>query len=304
MRIINFVFCMLMLLSSCTVQKSASTKMYKNIDIQGHRGCRGLLPENSIPAFIKALELGVNTLELDLAVTKDKIVVISHEPWLSHEFCADLNGKRIEKSKEKEFIIYSMSYETLKQYDCGSLPHPRFPNQELMRVYKPTLSEMIDSVKSYCKSKNRPLPHFNIEIKREPDYDGIYCPPVSEFCELVLKVIGDQNIEKHCNIQSFDWETLRICHKIAPEIPLAMLVENELSSQENLDKLGFSPQIYSPYFKLADSNLLEWVKKQNMKLIPWTVNEVADIDKMIKMGVDGIISDYPERVVKSKDLKR
>lgn len=301
MRIINFVFCIFILLCSCIVQKSTSTKMYKNLDIQGHRGCRGLMPENSIPAFIKAIELGVTTLELDLAVTEDKIVVISHEPWLSHEFCTNLSGKRIEKSKEKEFNIFGMSYETLKQYDCGSLPHPRFPHQQLIPVYKPSLSEMIDSVKSYCKNKNRPLPYFNIEIKREPEYDGIFCPPVEEFCELVLKVIRDQKIEKHCTLQSFDWETLLICHKLAPDIPLAMLVENNLSPQENLDKLGFKPQIYSPYFKLLDANLLEWVKKQEMKLIPWTVNEESDIEKILKMGVDGIISDYPDRVLKRKD---
>lgn len=298
MRSIIFII-MLVLLNSCySIKKSGTNKMSSNVDIQGHRGCRGLMPENSIPAFIKALELGVTTLELDLAVTKDGIVVISHEPWLSHEFCSDLDGKRIVESKEKEFNIYGMNYDALKKYDCGSLPHPRFPNQELMRVYKPSLSEMIDSVKSYCKNNNKPLPHFNIEIKRQPEYDGIYCPPVNEFCKLVLKVIKEKQIEKHCNLQSFDWETLRICHKLAPEIPLAMLVENNLSPQENLDKLGFKPQIYSPYFKLIDANLLQWVKKQDMKLIPWTVNEASDIEKILKLGVDGIISDYPDRVLK------
>jgi glycerophosphoryl diester phosphodiesterase len=272
--------------------------MFINIDTQGHRGCRGLLPENSIPAFINALELGVTTLELDLAVTKDKVVVISHEPWLSHEFCSDLDGKRIEASKEKEFNIYGMSHEALKKYDCGSLPHPRFPNQQLMRVYKPSLAEMIDSVKSYCKNNNKPLPHFNIEIKREPEYDGVYCPPVSEFCELVLKVIREKQIEQHCNLQSFDWETLRICRRLAPNIPLAMLVENNLSPEENLKKLGFTPEIYSPYFKLIDAHLLEWCRNNKLKLIPWTVNEPNDIKKVLEMGVDGIISDYPDRILK------
>ncbi len=298
MRTINFVLCILILLNSCTVQKSTNAKMFINIDTQGHRGCRGLLPENSIPAFINALELGVTTLELDLAVTKDKVVVISHEPWLSHEFCSDLDGKRIEASKEKEFNIYGMSHEALKKYDCGSLPHPRFPNQQLMRVYKPSLAEMIDSVKSYCKNNNKPLPHFNIEIKREPEYDGVYCPPVSEFCELVLKVIREKQIEQHCNLQSFDWETLRICRRLAPNIPLAMLVENNLSPEENLKKLGFTPEIYSPYFKLIDAHLLEWCRNNKLKLIPWTVNEPNDIKKVLEMGVDGIISDYPDRILK------
>ncbi len=267
-------------------------------EIQGHRGCRGLMPENTIPAFIKALKLGVTTLELDLAVTKDRIVVISHEPWLSHEFCSDLYGHRILEKEEKNFNIYQMTVLELQGYDCGSQTHPRFPEQMLMRVHKPTFAEMIDSLREYCVKNNRPLPHFNIEIKREPEYDGIFCPPVSEFCELVLKVIREKQIEQHCNLQSFDWETLRICHKLAPEIPLAMLVENNLSPQENLDKLGFKPQIYSPYFKLIDTNLLEWVKKQHMKLIPWTVNEPKDIKKILAMPVDGIITDYPDRLLK------
>lgn len=295
---IKILLIMLTIVSCSPLGIKKNSEIYMKIDIQGHRGCRGLLPENSIPAFIKALELGVNTLELDLAVTKDKIVVISHEPWLSHEFCADLNGNRISETDEKLFKIYELTYSELQAYDCGSLQHPRFPEQKLLKVYKPAFSEMIDSVKAYCVVNNKPMPFFNIEIKRIPEYDGVFCPPVDEFCDFVLQVIKEKGIEKYANLQSFDWETLRICHKLAPEIPLAMLVENNLSPQENLDKLGFKPQIYSPYYKLIDANLLEWVKKQDMKLIPWTVNGEADIEKILKMGVDGIITDYPDRAVK------
>ena len=299
MRSIIIVF-MFVMLSSCNNLKYQGTnnKMNRNIDLQGHRGCRGLKPENSIPAFIKALELGVTTLELDLAVTKDKVVVISHEPWLSHEFCADLNGNRIEKSAEKDFNIYQMSYAALKNYDCGSLVHPRFPEQKLRKVYKPSLAETIDAVTDYCKKTNRTLPNFNIEIKREPEYDGIFCPPIEEYCELVLKVINDKGIVSNSNLQSFDWETLRICRRLAPQIPIAMLVENNLSPEENLKKLGFTPEIYSPYFKLIDAHLLEWCRNNKLKLIPWTVNEPNDIKKVLEMGVDGIISDYPDRVIK------
>ncbi len=280
------------------IEKNKKNETHHSIDIQGHRGCRGLMPENSIPAFLNSLDLGVSTLELDLAVTKDRVVVVSHEPWLSHEFCADLSGIRIALDREKEFNIYKMTYEELKSFDCGSLAHPRFPEQKLIKVRKPSMAEMIDSVTSYCKSKNKALPHFNIEIKREPEYDGVFCPPVEEYCELVLKVIKDKGIESNCNLQSFDWETLRICRRLAPNIPLAMLVENNLSPEENLKKLGFTPEIYSPYFKLIDAHLLEWCKINKLKLIPWTVNEPNDIKKVLEMGVDGIISDYPDRVIK------
>jgi glycerophosphoryl diester phosphodiesterase len=297
---IKILLIMLAIVSCSPLGIKKNSEIYMKIDIQGHRGCRGLLPENSIPAFIKALELGVNTLELDLAVTKDKIVVISHEPWLSHEFCADLNGKRISETDEKLFKIYELTYSELQAYDCGSLQHPRFPEQKLMKVHKPAFSEMIDSVKAYCEVNNKPMPFFNIEIKRIPEYDGIFCPPVDEFCDLVLQIIKEKGIEKYANLQSFDWETLRICRKKSPKMPLAMLVENKLSPQDNLNALGFTPEIYSPYFKLIDETLLQLVKKYNMKLIPWTVNEENDIKKVLEMGVDGIITDYPDRVVKLK----
>ena len=119
-----------------------------NFDIQGHRGCRGLLPENTLPAFIKAMELGVTTVEMDVAITKDKLVVVSHEPWMNHEICSDKNGNEINRADEMGYNIYQMNYDEVKQFDCGSKTHPRFLYQQKIKTYKPLLSEVIDSAKA------------------------------------------------------------------------------------------------------------------------------------------------------------
>ena len=269
------------------------------IDIQGHRGCRGLMPENSLPAFIKALNLGVRTLELDVVITKDKKVIISHEPWLSHDICKDQWGRDVEVAKEPN--IYKMTYAQLRKCDCGLRRNPNFPKQRITEAHKPLLSELIDTVAIWCE-KHNVLPneiHYNIEIKRKAEHDKIFNPPVEEFVDLVLAEIKALKIEDHCNVQSFDWDVLRLTHEKAPGIPLAMLVENELSPQENLDSLGFTPQIYSCYFKLIDNDLLTFVKQNHLKLIPWTVNEEQDIETMLKLPLDGIITDYPDRVIKA-----
>jgi glycerophosphoryl diester phosphodiesterase len=137
----------------------------KEIDIQGHRGCRGLLPENSLPAFEKAIDLGVNTLELDIAITKDNKVVVSHEPFMNPVICYNLEGKSIPDSLEKYYNLYKMNYEDIKEFDCGSKFHPRYPKQVKLKTYKPLLSEVFDLV----TSKNSD-PKFNIEIKSELSY--------------------------------------------------------------------------------------------------------------------------------------
>jgi glycerophosphoryl diester phosphodiesterase len=137
----------------------------KEIDIQGHRGCRGLLPENSLPAFEKAIDLGVNTLELDIAITKDNKVVVSHEPFMNPVICYNLEGKSIPDSLEKYYNLYKMNYEDIKEFDCGSKFHPRYPKQVKLKTYKPLLSEVFDLV----TSKNSDV-KFNIEIKSELSY--------------------------------------------------------------------------------------------------------------------------------------
>jgi len=268
-----------------------------SLDIQGHRGCRGLLPENTIPAFLKAVELGVTTLELDVVISQDKQVVVSHEPFLSHVICRTPSGETIAAEDEKKYNLYEMPYDVIAQCDCGSQPHPQFPEQENFTAYKPLLSEVIDTVEQFIARKGYEPVLYNIETKSSEAGDDIFHPKPAEFTDLLLSVINEKNLQKRVVIQSFDVRTLQEIKQKKPELRLALLIGNTDSPKENLDKLGFTPAIYSPYYKLVDADLMKLAKRQEMQIIPWTVNEPEDIKNMLEMSVDGIISDYPNRVI-------
>ena len=276
---------------------SCNSNMNK-IDIQGHRGCRGLMPENTIPAFIKALDLGVHTLELDVVISKDKEVVVSHEPFFNHLISTGPDGGSITEENEKEHNLYRLTYEDIKTYDVGLKGHPGFPEQEKISVYKPLLSDVISQCDAYAKKKNRPLPIYNIEIKRVKQLDYYFSPPVEEFVDLVLAEINEHGISDRVVVQSFDLESLRFAREKYPLIPLALLIENEKSPEENINELGFIPDIYSSYFKFLDDKTVDYCHSKQIKVIPWTVNDEQDIKQMLMLKVDGIISDYPDRVSK------
>ena len=142
---------LIVLLMSCSGQKTLTNPPSGGegvtFDIQGHRGCRGLMPENTIPAMITAIDLGVTTLELDVVVTKDKKVIVSHEPWFGRDITTKPDGSYMGEREEKRFNIYWMTYEQTRTFDVGIKPHPRFPQQQKMKVTKPLLTEVIDSVR-------------------------------------------------------------------------------------------------------------------------------------------------------------
>ncbi|MGL1884878.1 MAG: glycerophosphodiester phosphodiesterase family protein [Reichenbachiella sp.] len=272
--------------------------MYKpNLDVQGHRGARGLMPENTIPAFIKALELGVTTLELDLVVTRDKELLVSHDPFMHHQITLDSLGQNIEKEDEGKHNIYQMSYEQIKKYDVGSKFISSFPEQEKLKVHKPLFIEVLDAVKAYSAENKIKDIRYNIEVKSLPIGDNLFQPIPSEFCDLVYQFIQKNMDPSLVNVQSFDFRVLQYFHEKYPEIELAMLVENSLPIDENLNDLGFTPAIYSCYHPLLDSTKIEYLHSLDLKVIPWTVNDQKDIEKMIQWNVDGIISDYPNRVL-------
>ncbi len=265
-------------------------------DKQGHRGCRGLMPENTIPGMMHALDLGVITLEMDVVVTKDKKLVLSHEPFFNHEISTNPDGSLVKETEEKGLNIFKMNYEEVKNYDVGLRPHPRFTQQQKMKVYKPLLSDLFDSVKAYAKKSNKPLPYFNIETKSLPATDNLYHPEPAEFVELLVQQIKKAGMEKQVFIQSFDFRTLQYLHKNYPGIPTVMLIEDtdKISFEDQVKKLGFYANVYSPHYSLVTAALIEKCHQHNMRIIPWTVNDKATIEKLKALGVDGIISDYPD----------
>lgn len=281
---------------------SVMTNAQTTIDVQGHRGCRGLMPENTIPAFIHALALGdsaqgVTTLELDVVVSQDQQLVVSHEPFLSHLICTGPEGKKITAAQEKEYNLYQMPYAQIRRCDCGSQAHPRFPEQQPVAAPKPRLVDVIDSVEQYLRDHNRPPVQYNIETKSTPAGDGVFHPAPKEFVELLLAVLKEKAIEERTIVQSFDVRTLQAARRMAPELRQALLVENLRGVQENIDALGYVPEVYSPNFRLVNQKLRDYTRQRGMQLIPWTVNDRKDIRKMLDLEVDGIISDYPDRVL-------
>lgn len=262
-------------------------------DIQGHRGCRGLMPENTIPAMHKALALGVKTLEMDIAISQDKQVLLSHDPFMNADFVYRPDGSPIPKAEEKNLRLFGMPYAEIRRYDVGSHGNPKFPRQQKLATYKPLLAEVIDSAEAYARRLHRPTPYYNIETKTTPAGDGIYHPAPDEFVRLLLAVVTAKGIKDRVIIQSFDPRTLEVVHRLQPNLRTALLVENQQSLEENLKRLSFRPTIYSPNYKLVNAELVQACHRQNLLIIPWTVNTTADAAHLAQ-PLDGLITDYPD----------
>lgn len=270
-------------------------KMYSELkfDWQGHRGARGLLPENANAGFIKAMELGVNTLELDIVISKDKQVVVSHDPYMSSKICLDKNGQEIED--EKAMNIYQMDYAEVRACDCGSKGNERFPQQEKQPASKPLLKEVIMLADHYKKVAREEFIRFNIEIKSRPSWYNSFCPEPEEYVDLVLKDIGD-TLDGRLTLQSFDNNVLEELNKRKGNFKISQLVENTEGFKANLEKLSFLPDIYSPYYLFVTKEMVETLHAKDIKIIPWTINDEEAMQKLIDLGVDGIITDYPDKI--------
>jgi len=283
--------------SAPATQNDMDASQAKPFDWQGHRGARGLLPENTVPAFLKALEYPrVKTLELDLAVSQDSQLIVSHEPWMSHHICSHPDGRPVTEAEEDGLLIFQMSYHSVKQYDCGSRGNPRFPEQQAQPAYKPLLREVVQEADAFAKQQQRPLPRYNIEIKLEPEYDGGKAPGPQAFARLVLEALRRLEIAERSCVQSFDVRPLQRLHRMDSSITTALLIDNPNGVAVNLEALGYTPEIYSPYYKMVTANVVKTVHEKGMKIIPWTVNDTTAMKALIELGVDGIITDYPDRI--------
>jgi glycerophosphoryl diester phosphodiesterase len=269
-----------------------------NFDIQGHRGARGLYPENTILGFIESVKLGVNTLEMDVVVSKEGQLVVSHDPVMNADICSTPDGNPV-SAGGKTYRLYELIYEDIKKFDCGLRGNPKFPQQKKMATYKPLLSEVIDEVENYIRQNKLAPVYYNIETKSTPEGDDIEHPKPDVFARLLYDLLVQKNVLSRSIIQSFDPRTLQVIRKIDSQAVLALLVFNADGFEKNIQRLGFTPHIYSPNFILVNKKLIKKCHEQKIKIIPWTVN---DSDKMLKlkaMGIDGLITDYPDRAIKA-----
>ena len=289
-------------------------------DAQGHRGARGLLPENTLPAFRKALELGVSTLELDTGVTADGVIVVSHNRRLSAEICLGPDGERL--PEEGGPLLRELTLAQVRRYDCGSLNpsrrrFPEPPRRNLSGTPVPTLAEVFD-----LANELDPAVRFNIEMKVDPTVDETV--PLEEFVARLLDLVGERGLEARVIVQCFDWRGLELVKAGRPEVTTAALL-----SPETLDGGGRSPwlnglslddaggtalgllagarayvDVFSPYWRQITpgawgylDSTVEEIQAAGFPVIPWTVNSSRRIEETLDLGVDGLISDYPDRLL-------
>jgi glycerophosphoryl diester phosphodiesterase len=287
------------------------------LDLQGHRGARGLLPENTLPAFARALSIGVTTLELDTAITRDGVVVVSHDAVLNPDITRDGNGRWLER---RDLPIHALTWDELQRYDVGRIrPQTayarRFPSQQPVDGARiPRLADVF----ALARRAGNHAVRFNIETKISPEHPQ-RTPPPEAFARALIALLRTERLESRVTIQSFDWRTLQTVQREAPQIATAYLSAQQ-PWQDNIRARdtaspwtaglhvgafgGSLPRmvkaaggtVWSPYFGDLDTESLREAHALGLKVVVWTVNEPADIARMIEWGVDGIISDYPDRL--------
>jgi glycerophosphoryl diester phosphodiesterase len=266
------------------------------MDVQGHRGARGYLPENTLPSFSRALEIGVTTLELDVGVTRDGVVVVHHDRGLNPDI-ARVDGKWIPRAVP----INSLTYAELQRYDVGRLRPgsdyaKRFPKQQPLEGTKiPRLDELFVLVQ-----KNQAI-RFNIEPKSDLDAPQETLAP-EPFARALIAEVRKAGMERRTTVQAFDWRLLKVVEREAPELATVYCTEGKGSDPARVHAAG--GKIWSPDFEMLTPERLAAARKWGMKVTVWTVNEPADIARMLAMSVDGIASDYPDRVLAQLKVKQ
>ncbi len=260
----------------------------------GHRGCRGLYPENTVEGFLQAIALGCNTLELDIVVSADGQLVVSHEPYMHPAICLKPDGSSIPAEETVKYNLYQMPYEEIKKFDCGSKPVALFPQQKKIKAYKPLLQEVVAASEAYIlENKYAPI-LYDIELKSEQAEYEHSQPAPEKFARLLAEFIATSPLSGKTIVRSFDPTPLQYLHAHHPELPLALIVENNLSAEANLQALGFLPFMYSPESVLLTKKEMRYLKTLDVKVVPWTVNSSEEIKELLYLEVDGIITDYPD----------
>lgn len=257
------------------------------LDIEGHRGARWVLPENTLPAFEYAIRAGVDTLELDMHVSKDDVIVISHDSFISPQICQARDGKPAPQG----LAIRSLTLDQIKGFDCGSKQNPRFPSQEPRPGTSiPTLEEVFQLVNK-LGFKGR----LNIETKGDNEHPDL-TPDPDHFVDLFVKLVRKFKFTDKVLLQSFDYRTLKAGVKIEPKIKRVVLAETR---PENIIALLQENQAYafSPNYEWLKKSDVDEIHQKHFLVIPWTPNQPEEWKKLIAMGVDGIITDNPKPLI-------
>lgn len=278
---------------SCTGPRKMPEPITSQVMIHGHRGARGLFPENTLTAFRGAVLMGVPSIELDVVVTADSQVVVSHEPWMHADYCSAPDGKPVKRGKQ--YKIWKMTYAQVRHFDCGIRGNRKFPLQEKIAEHKPLLSEVIEAVERLVSENNLAPVTYNIEIKCLKPGDGKFHPKPDVFARLVNNVLRRYNINDRILIQSFDLRVLQEMHRLAPQLRYGILTVTSTAVKRKVKQLGFTPFMFNPHYTRVTPGFIKEAHDLGIQVHPYTVNDTVAMRKLVKMGVDGIITDYPDR---------
>ena len=268
-------------------------------EVHGHRGCRGLRPENTLPAFLHALALGVDALELDVVLSHDGQVVVAHEPWLSPALGTGPQGQALTLASATQFNLYRMPYADIRQCEVGRQPHPRFPEQLAVPTHRPLLAEVLRTVEAACASMGRPPVRYSIELKSQPAADGFSQPPPQQFLGAVLAELHAAAVLERVSLLSFDQRILQLARRLVPNVSLCLLAEDSTPAPLLFEWLGFVPDTFGPLYLLFNAAAVAELRQlyPQLRLVPWTVNELVDLREVLSWGVSGITTDYPNRLI-------
>lgn len=267
------------------------------IDVQAHRGGAGLMPENTIPAMQHALDLGVNTLEFDLHLSQDGQVVVSHDSYFHPRYSTRPDGTLVQEEDPKEYL-YTMPYDSIARYDVGQRFVERWPGQEKMAVGKPLASDLIDFAEGYAK---KPV-NYNIEIKSWPgEGEGTLWPEYHVFCDTCVPLLLSKNLGERLIVQCFDTRALNYMHAKWPELTLSYLTEDYDGGdiETLLQNLDFIPQWWSPESSVVTPENVAWCHAHGIGVVPWTVDDPAEMRRLVDCGVEAIISNYPDILIET-----
>lgn len=254
----------------------------------GHRGCRGLFPENTLEAFQKAIDLGVDGIEWDVVVNSEGKLIISHEPFIDPSYCLDREGNSVRRGSENN--IYKMDYSTIQSFDCGSKYYSKFPEQVKLKSHKPTVQEAFDSLD---------LENISIlfEVKSEVKDYGVFQPSPSEYAKIIANEVEKFEYKENIIFMCFDKKLLEALHTLLPDFRYIYLTYKPGGSTKSyLKDLSFKPYALGMYYITIRKSDVKYLHEQGVKVFAWTVNKEKQSEKLKRYQVDGIITDYPDRI--------
>ena len=236
---------------------------------------------------------------MDVVISQDQQVVVSHDPWLSARLGLDAKGERIDPRTEQQVRLYAMPYAEIRQCALGVFPHPHFPEQQAVRTHRPLLREVLAATTFACQQLKRPLVRYSVELKSDPAGDGILQPLPAHFVELVVGELELQQATNRTTLLSFDPRILQAIRCTAPRQPVCYLLEAVRSLSQLFYQLGFIPDVFGPAQWLLTAEMLDFLRTQyaGMLLVPWTINSEAELLSALTWQVDGITTDYPDRLI-------